>query len=144
MPENKADKRIIAIAVSPRAYDEILKLKGERTWTKWLLELMSIENPTNEVLTDELLELVKPKTEKPKTQPKPKKEKAKVAVEAEAEVIAKAVEAEAEIIEVIAKAVEAEAEPAPEVEFGKVDPCTGGTPIDIRKIGKNKKVEVEA
>ena len=130
MPENKADKRIIAIAVSPRAYDEILKLKGERTWTKWLLELMSIENPTNEVLTDELLELVKPKTEKPKTQPKPKKEKAKVAVEAEAEVIA--------------KAVEAEAEPAPEVEFGKVDPCTGGTPIDIRKIGKNKKVEVEA
>ena len=67
------DKRIIAIQVSPRAYDEIQMLRGERTWTKYLLELMTLENPQNEVLTAELLELGKPKTERPKAEEKPAK-----------------------------------------------------------------------
>jgi len=117
-----ADKRIIAIAVSPKAYDEILKLKGDRTWTEWLLELMLLENATNEVLQSEL---TKPKAiEVPtpisieKAEPKPKKAKAEAKAETKSEV-------------------------EPEVEFGKVDPLTGGVPIDIKKIGKNKKAEVE-
>ena len=131
MADNKSGKRIIAIAVSPKAYDEILKLKGERTWTKWLLELMLLEKPGHEVLYTELSDLTKLKAE-----PKPKKAKAEKA---------KVERAKAEKISARLKArVEAKAEPEPEVEYGKVDPKTGGTWVDISKIGKHEEIEVGA
>ena len=121
MAENKSDKRIIAIAVPPKAYDEILKLKGARTWTKWLIELMLLENPTNEILNNEMHGFTEPKAEKPKAEPKPRK-----------------AEAKARVIE-----AETKAEQEFKVEFGKIDPLTGGVPIDIKKIGRDRKVEVE-
>lgn len=62
------DRRIIAIAVSPRAYDEILKLKGKVTWTRWAVEMALLEHPDNETLKTELASL-------PKHEPKDKKEK---------------------------------------------------------------------
>ena len=77
-----ADRRIIAIAVSPKAYDEIQKLKGGRTWTGYVIELALLENPQNQVLTDELANL--PKKEVKEQKPKAKKEKkGKAAVETE-------------------------------------------------------------
>lgn len=82
MTENKSGKRIIAIAVSPKAYDEISNLKGDRTWTKWLLFLMLLENPTNEVLNNELLGFTKLKLE---AEPKPKKAKVEAKAVAEPE-----------------------------------------------------------
>lgn len=64
-----ADRRIIAISVSPKAYDEIQKLKGKRTWTRWALEMALLENPDNDALKAELASLSKhePKAEKPKS-----------------------------------------------------------------------------
>ncbi|GAH64060.1 unnamed protein product [marine sediment metagenome] len=72
-----ADRRIIAIAVSPKAYDEIQKLKGDRTWTDYVIELALLENPQNQVLTDELANLPKKevKEQKPKAEKKAKKVK---------------------------------------------------------------------
>lgn len=72
-----ADRRIIAIAVTPKAYDEIQKLKSDRTWTGYLIELVLLENPRNQVLTDELANLPKKevKEQKPKAEKKAKKEK---------------------------------------------------------------------
>lgn len=109
MAEKKSDRRIIAIAVSPKAYDEILTLKKDRTWTKWLVELMLLENPTNEILKDEFSELTKTKEEKPKAEPKPKKAKAKV---------------------------EAKSEPQPAP--GKTETVKGGVPVDISQIGTHE------
>jgi len=72
-----AGRRIIAIAVTPKAYDEIQKLKGDRTWTGYVIELALLENPQNQVLTDELANLLKKevKEQKPKAEKKAKKEK---------------------------------------------------------------------
>lgn len=72
-----ADRRIIAIAVTPKAYDEIQKLKGDRTWTGYVIELALLENPQNQVLADELANLPKKevKEQKPKAEKKAKKEK---------------------------------------------------------------------
>jgi len=81
-----ADRRIIAIAVTPKAYDEIQKLKGDRTWTGYVIELALLENPQNQVLTDELANLPKKevKEQKPKAEKKAKKEKkGKATVETE-------------------------------------------------------------
>jgi len=78
------DKRIIAIAVTPRAYDEIQRLKGNRTWTQYVLESMVILHPKNDILTDEYEaskkepKQQKPKAEKPKKEKKAKAEKASV------------------------------------------------------------------
>jgi len=124
MGENKSGKRIIAIAVSPKAYDEILTLKGERTWTRWLVELMLEEIPTNEILQSEFSELTKTKEEKPKAEPKAEKPK---------------VELKPKKAKVKA---EAKAEPQPEVEYGVVNHKTGGTPVDISKIGRHEADEV--
>ena len=127
MAENKSGKRIIAVAVSPKAYDEILTLKGDRTWTRWLVELMLLQNPTNEILQGEFSELTKTKEEKPKAEPKAEKPKAEKPKKAK-------------------KATEPVAETKPEakVEIGKVDPSTGGTPVDISKIGRREEAEVGA
>lgn len=141
MVENKSGKRIIAIAVSPRAYDEILTLKSERTWTQWLLELMSIENPMDEVIADELLELVKPKTKKPPAEEIGEAISATLATMAEAGVeIIPSTKVEPRLKK--AKKVEAKPGAKPKVEFGKVDPITGGVPVDIGKIGKHEAAEV--
>ena len=71
-----ADRRIIAIAVTPKAYDEIQRLKGNRTWTQYVLEGMVILHPKNQILEDEY----KASQKEPKT-PKPKAEKKKKAAE---------------------------------------------------------------
>lgn len=62
------DRRIIAIAVSPRAYDEILKLKGKVTWTDFTLRAVNALIGSNAILEEEIANLPKPK---------PKAEKAK-------------------------------------------------------------------
>jgi hypothetical protein len=72
MPENKSGRRIIAIAVSPTAYDELLKLKGKRTWNSYLLHMALLDQPHNTILQSELDSQPKPK--EPKAE-KPKKEK---------------------------------------------------------------------
>lgn len=77
-----ADRRIIAIAVTPKAYDEIQKLKSDRTWTGYLIELVLLENPRNQVLTDELANLPKKKAKKEKKVAKSEKvEKAEAETE---------------------------------------------------------------
>ena len=68
-----AEKRIIAIAVSPRAYDEILKLKGKVTWTDFTLRAVNALAGSNAILEEEIANLPKPKPKAEK--PKPKKEK---------------------------------------------------------------------
>ena len=83
------DRRIIAIAVSPRAYDEILKLKGKVTWTDFTLRAVNALVGGNAILEEEIANLPrpKPKAEKPKPKkpakpepkekPKPEAEKSK-------------------------------------------------------------------
>ena len=72
-----AEKRIIAIAVSPRAYDEVLKLKGKVTWTDFTLRAVNALVGSNAILEEEIANLPKPKpkAEKPKSK-KDKKAKA--------------------------------------------------------------------
>jgi hypothetical protein len=115
MKENKSGKRIIAIAVSPSAYDEILNLKKGRTWTRWLVELMLLEAPTSKILNKEMQGL----TKKPKAEPKAEKVKAEKPKRDR-------------------KAKKVKVDPQPEVKYGEVDPNTGGTPIDISKIRSHK------
>jgi hypothetical protein len=67
------DRRIIAIAVSPRAYDEILKLKGKVTWTDFTLRAVNALVGSNTILEEEIANLPKPKPKAEK--PKPKKER---------------------------------------------------------------------
>lgn len=67
------DRRIIAIAVSPRAYDEILKLKGKVTWTDFTLRAVNALIGSNAILEEEIANLPKPKPKAEK--PEPKKEK---------------------------------------------------------------------
>ena len=70
MPENKSGRRIIAIAVSPTAYDEIQRLKGTETWTSFVTRAVDTLVGGNETLQAELASL-------PKHEPKAKKPKAK-------------------------------------------------------------------
>ena len=67
------DRRIIAIAVSPRAYDEILKLKGKVTWTDFTLRAVNTLVGSNAILEEEIANL--PKSKPKASKPKPKKEK---------------------------------------------------------------------
>lgn len=67
------DRRIIVIAVSPRAYDEILKLKGKVTWADFTLRAVNALVGSNAILEEEIANLPKPKSKAEK--PKPKKEK---------------------------------------------------------------------
>jgi len=70
------EKRIIAIQMLPKAYDEIQRLKGEETWTRFIIQCILAKVGDNSILQDELASLVKePKAEKPKVE-KPKKVKA--------------------------------------------------------------------
>lgn len=74
------DRRIIAIAVSPRAYDEILKLKGKMTWTDFTLRAVNALVGSNAILEEEIANLPKPKKAakpEPKEKPKPEAEKSK-------------------------------------------------------------------
>ena len=48
------DRRIIATAVSPRAYDEILKLKGKVTWTDSTLRAVNALVGSNAILEEEI------------------------------------------------------------------------------------------
>jgi hypothetical protein len=66
------DKRVIAIQVTPKAYDEIQRLKGELTWARFTIECVLARVGDNSILQDELANLPKPKEPKP---PKPKAEK---------------------------------------------------------------------
>jgi len=81
-----ADRRIIAIAVAPKAYDEIQKLKGKETWTSFVINAVVKLVGGNEILEAELDALPKkaepkPKVEKPKAEKKAKKGKKAESVE---------------------------------------------------------------
>jgi len=69
---SREDRRVIAIQMLPKAYDEIQRLKGEETWTKFIIECVLAKVGDNITLRDELANLPKPKEPKP---PKPKAEK---------------------------------------------------------------------
>ena len=70
------ERRIIAIQMLPKAYDEIQRLKGEETWTRFIIQCVLAKVGDNSILQDELASLTKePKAEKPKAK---KEKKAKV------------------------------------------------------------------
>jgi len=77
MPENKSGRRIIAVSVSPTAYDEIQRLKGKETWTSFVIRAVDTLVGGNETLKFELDALPKhePKAEKPRAPAKVKKDK---------------------------------------------------------------------
>ncbi len=61
------ERRIIAIQMLPKAYDEIQRLKGEETWTRFIIQCVLAKVGDNSILQDELASLTKePKVEKPK------------------------------------------------------------------------------
>lgn len=73
------ERRIIAIQMLPKAYDEIQRLKGEETWTRFIIQCVLAKVGDNSILQDELASLVKePRAEKPA-----KKGKTEVAVDTE-------------------------------------------------------------
>jgi hypothetical protein len=69
----REDRRVIAIQMLPKAYDEIQRLKGEETWTKFIIECALAKVGDNSILQDELSNLPKPKEPKPKAEKKGKK-----------------------------------------------------------------------
>lgn len=71
------DRRIIAIAVTPKAYDEVIKLKGDQTWTHFVLDAIERHVGGNEVLKAELEALPKKAEPKPKPEKKAKVKKVK-------------------------------------------------------------------
>lgn len=71
------DRRIIAIAVTPPAYDEIIKLKGKDTWTAFVLHATVKYVGGNEILEREIDALPTKKEPKPKAEKKAKEPKAK-------------------------------------------------------------------
>ena len=74
---NKVERRIIAIQMLPKAYDEIQRLKGEETWTRFIIQCVLAKVGDNSILQDEFKSLAKePKAEKTKTK-KVKKTKVK-------------------------------------------------------------------
>lgn len=73
-----SDRRIIAIAVTPTAYDEILKLKGDETWTSFVIRSVMQNIPGgNTILEAEHAALPKKAEPKPKPEKKAKVEKPK-------------------------------------------------------------------
>lgn len=99
------DKRIIAIQMLPKAYDEIQRLKGEETWTRFIIECVRAKVGNNTILQDELATLLqeaearKVKTEKPKAEKPKKAAKSEKVEKAEAETKVPSAE-EAERVEV--------------------------------------------
>ena len=70
------ERRIIAIQMLPKAYDEIQRLKGEETWTRFIIQCVLAKAGDNSILKDELASLTKEsKEQKPKAEKKAKKEK---------------------------------------------------------------------
>lgn len=61
MPRNppREDRRVIAIQMLPGAYTEIQRLKGEETWTKFIIECVIAKVGDNNILKDELASLTK-------------------------------------------------------------------------------------
>jgi len=60
----REDRRVIAIQMLPKAYDEIQRLKDKETWTKFIIECVLAKVGGNIILQDELANLPKPKAEK--------------------------------------------------------------------------------
>ncbi|MCL0077211.1 hypothetical protein M1O12_04245 [Dehalococcoidia bacterium] len=80
----REDRRIIAIQMLPRACDEIQRLKGGETWTRFIIQCILAKVGDNSILQDELASLAKePKAEKPKKVKATRKGKTDVAVETE-------------------------------------------------------------
>lgn len=76
---DKVERRIIAIQMLPKAYNEIQRLKGEETWTRFIIQCVLAKVGDNSILQDELASLTKePKAEKPKKVKATRKSKAKV------------------------------------------------------------------
>lgn len=62
------ERRIIAIQMLPKAYDEIQRLKGEETWTRFIIQCVLAKVGDNSILQDELAGLTKEaKAEKTKS-----------------------------------------------------------------------------
>ena len=60
------ERRIIAIQMLPKAYDEIQRLKGDETWIRFIIQCVLAKVGDNAILHDELDSLTKePKAEKP-------------------------------------------------------------------------------
>ena len=77
------DRRIIAISASLGAYDELQKIKANRTWTGYMLQLALLEQPDNETLKSELANLPKHEPKEQKATKKAKATKGKIAEAAE-------------------------------------------------------------
>ena len=86
------ERRIIAIQMLPKAYDEIQRLKGEETWTKFIIECVLAKVGDNSILQDELASL----EEKPKAEKPAKKGKARVEAQVPSAEEAERVEVEGE------------------------------------------------
>jgi len=87
---DKVERRIIAIQMLPKAYDEIQRLKGEETWTRFIIQCVLAKVGDNSILQDELKSLVKePKEPKPKAEKPKKVKKAKAEKKAKTKVIGK-------------------------------------------------------
>ena len=56
---DKVERRIIAIQMLPKAYDEIQRLKGEETWTRFIVQCVLAKVGDNSILQDELASLTK-------------------------------------------------------------------------------------
>ena len=112
------DKRIIAIQMLPTAYDEIQRLKGEETWTRFIIECVLAKVGNNDILQGELESLIKAKDVAPPKAEKPKKvKKAKVEKEAKTKVTGE----EREPTEAEVRAIEAEAPTGERVELTKAE-----------------------
>jgi len=62
---DKVERRIIAIQMLPKAYDEIQRLKGEETWTRFIIQCVLAKVGDNSILQNELASLTKePRAEK--------------------------------------------------------------------------------
>jgi len=70
------ERRTIAIQMLPKAYDEIQRLKGEETWTRFIIRCVLAKVGDNSTLKDELASLPEPKEPKPKAEKKAKVKKA--------------------------------------------------------------------
>jgi len=82
------ERRIIAISMLPKAYDEIQRLKAEETWTKFIIECVLAKVGDNSILQDELASLVKePKKAAVETEVPSAEEAERVKIEGEGTLI---------------------------------------------------------
>lgn len=121
----REDRRVIAIQMLPKAYTEIQRLKGEATWSKFIIECVIAKVGNNDILTAELASLPEPKQPKPKAEKKVKK--AKVTGEEPTEVELKTIEEE--------QPNKPESEPKPEPTEPKIEP----TKPEVKVAAKSKK-----